>query len=114
MNCNELATAARYNVPVKIILLNNSVLGMVRQWQNLFYKERYSHTTLGRETDFVKLAEAYGAKGIRVTKNSEVEEALKKAIEWDGPVVVDLFVDPDKMATPIVPPGAHIGEMLFD
>jgi acetolactate synthase-1/2/3 large subunit len=112
MNCNELATVVRYNMPVKVILINNSVLGMVRQWQNLFYGKRFSSTTLGRETDFVKLAEAYGALGIRVHNNSEVEEALKRAMEYDGPVVMDCIVDPDAMATPIVPPGASIAEMM--
>lgn len=112
MNCNELATVSRYNLPVKIILLNNSVLGMVRQWQDLFYEKRFSSTTLERQTDFVKIAEGYGVMGIRANKNSEVEAALKKAIEHDGPVVVDFYVDKDEMAIPIVPPGASIENML--
>lgn len=114
MNCNELDTASRYNANVKVIVLNNTVLGMVRQWQTLFYDKRYSSTTMKRSTDFARLAEAYGAKGIKVDKNSEVEQALKEAIEYDGPVVIDCFVDPDLMAVPIVPPGAHISEMLMD
>lgn len=112
MNINELTTAVKNNIPVKILVLNNSVLGMVRQWQTLFYDKRHSSTTLGRETDFTKIAEAYGALGIKVDSNEEVEEALKKAIEYDGPVVIDCFVDSDAMATPIVPPGAYIGEMI--
>lgn len=112
MNINELSTAVRYNIPVKILVLNNSVLGMVRQWQSLFYDKRYSSTTLSRETDFAKIAEAYGALGIKVNTNEEVEAALQKSIEYDGPVVIDCFVDSDAMATPIVPPGAHIGEMI--
>lgn len=112
MNCNELATAVRYNLPVKIILLNNSVLGMVRQWQDLFYEKRFSSTTLERQTDFVKIAEGYGALGIRVNTNEEVEAALRKAMEYDGPVVIDFYVDKDEMATPIVPPGASIENML--
>lgn len=112
MNCNELATVVRYNLPVKIILLNNSVLGMVRQWQDLFYEKRFSSTTLERQTDFVKIAEGYGALGIRANTNAEVEEALRKAIAYDGPVVVDFYVDENAMATPIVPPGASIENML--
>ncbi|MFD3157236.1 biosynthetic-type acetolactate synthase large subunit [Haloimpatiens sp. FM7330] len=112
MNINELSTAVKNNIPVKILVLNNSVLGMVRQWQTLFYDKRYSSTTLGRKTDFAKIADAYGALGIKVNTNEEVEQALKKAIEYNGPVVIDCFVDPDAMATPIVPPGAHIGEMI--
>lgn len=112
MNINELATVVRYNLPVKIILLNNSVLGMVRQWQNLFYGKRYSSTTLERDTDFVKIAEGYGAFAIKVDTNAGVEDALKKAIDHDGPVVVDLTVDENQMATPIVPPGANIENMV--
>ncbi|URZ03423.1 Acetolactate synthase large subunit [Clostridium felsineum] len=112
MNINELATAVRYKLPVKIIVLNNNVLGMVRQWQNLFYKKRYSSTTLERDTDFVKIAEGYGALGLRVSTNEGVEAALKKAIEYDGPVVIDFTVKEDEMATPIVPPGANIENMV--
>ncbi|MBU3159655.1 biosynthetic-type acetolactate synthase large subunit [Clostridium frigoris] len=113
MNLNELGTAARYNIPVKIILLNNGVLGMVRQWQNVFYSKRFSSTTLERETDFVKIAEGFGVKGIRVDHNGQVVGALKEAIAWDGPVVIDFRVAPDEMASPMVPPGASI-EMMFE
>ena len=113
MNLNELGTAARYNIPVKIILLNNGVLGMVRQWQNVFYSKRFSSTTLERETDFVKISEGFGVKGIRVDYNSQVMDALKEAIDWDGPVVIDFRVAPDEMASPMVPPGASI-EMMFE
>lgn len=112
MNINELSTAVRYNIPVKVLLLNNSVLGMVRQWQTLFYDKRHSETTLNRETNFAKIAEAYGALGVRATTNEEVEAAIKAAMEHDGPAVIECYVDPDAMATPIVPPGAHIGEMM--
>jgi acetolactate synthase-1/2/3 large subunit len=112
MNLNELGTAARYNIPIKIILLNNNVLGMVRQWQNLFYDKRFSSTTLEKDTDFVKIAEGFGVFGIKVDDNSGVEEALKKAIEHDGPVVIDFRVDPDAMASPMVPPGASIEMMV--
>ncbi|MCB2341779.1 biosynthetic-type acetolactate synthase large subunit [Clostridium estertheticum] len=113
MNLNELGTAARYNIPVKIILLNNGVLGMVRQWQNVFYSKRFSSTTLERDTDFVKIAEGFGVKGIRVDHNGQVVDALKEAIAWDGPVVIDFKVAPDEMASPMVPPGASI-EMMFE
>ncbi|MBU3183939.1 biosynthetic-type acetolactate synthase large subunit [Clostridium estertheticum] len=113
MNLNELGTAARYNIPVKIILLNNGVLGMVRQWQNVFYTKRFSSTTLERDTDFVKIAEGFGVKGIRVDHNGQVVDALKEAIAWDGPVVIDFRVAPDEMASPMVPPGASI-EMMFE
>jgi len=113
MNLNELGTAARYNIPVKIILLNNGVLGMVRQWQNVFYSKRFSSTTLEQDTDFVKIAEGFGVKGIRVDTNIQVVDALKEAIEWDGPVVIDFRVAPDEMASPMVPPGASI-EMMFE
>lgn len=113
MNCNELATVVEYNIPVKIIVLNNGVLGMVRQWQNLFYKKRFSETTSKREIDFAKIGEAYGVLGISINRNEEIENALKKAVEHNGPVVVDCFVDKDAMAVPIVPPGANIEEMLI-
>ncbi|MBU3153302.1 biosynthetic-type acetolactate synthase large subunit [Clostridium estertheticum] len=113
MNLNELGTVARYNIPVKIILLNNGVLGMVRQWQNVFYSKRFSSTTLERDTDFVKIAEGFGVKGIRVDHNVQVVDALKEAIAWDGPVVIDFRVAPDEMASPMVPPGASI-EMMFE
>lgn len=113
MNCNELATVVEYNIPVKIIVLNNGVLGMVRQWQNLFYKKRFSETTSEKRVNFAKIGEAYGALGISINTNDEVESALKKVIEYDGPVVLDCFVDKDAMAVPIVPPGANIEEMLI-
>lgn len=113
MNLNELGTAARYNIPVKIILLNNGVLGMVRQWQNVFYAKRFSGTTLEKDTDFVKIAEGFGVKGIRVDHNSQVVDALKEAIACEGPVVIDFRVAPDEMASPMVPPGASI-EMMFE
>lgn len=115
MNCNELATVVEYNIPVKIIVLNNGVLGMVRQWQNLFYEKKFSQTTFKREIDFSKIGEAYGVLGISINNNEEIDEALKKAIQYDGPVVVDCLVDKDTMALPIVPPGADIKEnMILD
>ena len=113
MNLNELGTVARYNIPVKIILLNNGVLGMVRQWQNLFHSKRFSSTTLEKYTDFVKIAEGFGVKGIRVENNGQVVDALKEAIAWDGPVVIDFRIEADEMASPMVPPGESI-EMMFE
>lgn len=113
MNCNELATLSRYNLPVKVIILNNNVLGMVRQWQNLFYNKRYSHTTLERETDFIKISEGYGVLALSIKNNDDVEDILLEAINHKGPVVVDCFINEDFMATPIVPPGALIEEMLY-
>ena len=92
MNMNELATASRYNIPVIEVVINNHVLGMVRQWQTLFYDHRYSHTILNDAVDFVKLAEAMGAKAIRITKMEEVEPALKEALACPGPIVLDCMI----------------------
>ncbi|HEY9574875.1 MAG TPA: thiamine pyrophosphate-dependent enzyme, partial [Lachnospiraceae bacterium] len=113
MNMNEIATATRYNIPIIQVVVNNHVLGMVRQWQNLFYEERYSYTVLQDKVDFVKLAEAMGAVGIRVTKRQELSEALKKAIEMKVPVVIDCIIDRDEKVFPMVPAGAAIDE-AFD
>ncbi len=113
MNCNELATLSRYNLPVKVIILNNNVLGMVRQWQNLFYNKRYSHTTLERKTDFVKISEGYGVLALSIKSNDDIEKVLLKSINYEGPVVVDCFINEDFMAVPIVPPGALIEEILY-
>lgn len=112
MNCNELATAVEYKLPVIIVILNNHVLGMVRQWQDLFYDSRFSATTLDRGTDFVKLAEAYGAKGIHVTEKEQVEKALHEALASDVPVVINCEIDRDEKVFPIVPPGAGIDEII--
>jgi len=113
MNCNELATAVEYKLPVVVAILNNKVLGMVRQWQQLFYGGRYSATTIDRGTDFVALAEAYGAAGIRVTKPEEVDAAFERALaSTDRPVVIDFVIDKDEKVFPIVPPGAPIDELI--
>lgn len=114
MNCNELVTAVKNNLPLIVIIMNNNALGMVRQWQTLFYEERYSSTTLDRQTDFVKLAEAFGATGIRVSKKEEVEEALRKAIETKGTVVIDYIVNSDKKVFPMVAPGAPIDQIISE
>ena len=113
MNCNELATAVEYRVPIIIALLNNHVLGMVRQWQELFYDGRYSSTTIDRGTDFVKLAEAYGAIGIQVTKPGEVDDAIRTALaSKDRPVLINFEIGMDDKVFPIVPPGAPIDELI--
>jgi acetolactate synthase-1/2/3 large subunit len=113
MNCTELATAVEYKLPIVIALLNNSVLGMVRQWQELFYGGRYSATTIDRGTDFSALAEAFGAVGITVTRPEEVEGALLKALQSeDRPVLINFVIDKDEKVFPIVPPGAAIDELM--
>ena len=113
MNMNEIATAARYNIPVIQLVLNNPVLGMVRQWQTLFYGKRYSATVLNDQVDFVKLAEALGAVGMRVTKREEVAPALEKAIALGRPVVIDCVIDSDDKVFPMMPAGAPL-EATFD
>ena len=113
MNMNELAPAARYNIPVIQLVLNNHVLGMVRQWQNLFYGRRYSATILDDNVDFVKLAEALGAEGMRITKREEVAPALEKAIALGRPVVIDCIIDNDDKVFPMMPAGAPL-EDTFD
>ena len=113
MNMNELATASRYNIPVIEVVINNHVLGMVRQWQTLFYGGRYSATVLNDKVDFVKVAEALGCKGIRVTKKEEVGPALEEAIAYGGPVLLDCQIDCDDKVFPMVPAGAAI-EDAFD
>ncbi len=110
MNMNEIATATRYNIPIIQIVFNNHVLGMVRQWQTLFYGKRYSNTVLEDAVDFVKLAEAMGAKGYRITKKEEFEPALREAIELDIPVLMDCYIDADDKVWPMVAPGAAISE----
>lgn len=112
MNIQELITAVSYKIPVKIAILNNSYLGMVRQWQELFYKRRYSATDLKRNPDFVKIAEAYGALGIRVDKKKDVRSALQKAIKSPLPVVMDFVIEREENVSPIVPPGEALDQMI--
>lgn len=114
MNFNEIATATRYNIPIIVLIFNNHVLGMVRQWQNLFYGERYSYTTFDDKVDFVKLSEAMGAKAYRITKKDEVEDVLKKALESKVPVVIDAHIDSDHKVWPMVAPGAAIQEVFTE
>jgi len=113
MNCQEMATAANNNVAVKIIVMNNQVLGMVNQWQRMFYEQRYSHTCLKGHTDFVKLAEAMGIKGLRVTRPSELRGTLIEALRLDGPVLVDVWLPVDEDVLPMVPANCRLDQMVL-
>ena len=98
-----------------IVIMNNGVLGMVRQWQTLFFDKHYSNTTLDRKTDFIKLAEAFGAKGVRVQTVSELEEAAKNAFaENNGPIVIECLVDCDEFVLPMLPPGGSIDDIITE
>ena len=114
MNMNEIATAARYNIPIIQVVINNHVLGMVRQWQTLFYGQRYSSTILNDTVDFVKLAEALGAVGLRATTPAEFSEAFEKALSLGRPVVIDCQIDRDEKVWPMVAPGAAISEAFSE
>lgn len=114
MNMNELATATRYNIPFIEVIMNNHVLGMVRQWQNLFYGKRYSHTVLNDTVDFVKLAEAMGAKAYRVEKKEEFEPVFREAVSLNIPVVIDCQIPCDDKVFPMVSPGAPISDVFDD
>ncbi len=113
MNIQEMATAVQSGLPVKVVILNNAYLGMVRQWQELFYGRRYACTGMDCAPDFVKLAEAYGAVGLRATKPQEVETVLKEGLSAPGPVIMDFKVDREESVYPMVPAGAPITEMLL-
>lgn len=114
MNLNELVTLKSYNIPVVVLIMNNTVLGMVRQWQKLFYGKRYSQTDPHRATDFVKLAEAFGVCGMRITKAEEIESTLKKAVELNAPVVIDCRISPDANVLPMIPPGKDADSMILE
>jgi acetolactate synthase-1/2/3 large subunit len=113
MNIQELATAVQYKLPVKVAILNNRYLGMVRQWQELFYNKNYSATSLKVSPDFVKLAEAYGAVGLRATKTKEVIPVIKKALQSPKPVLMDFIVEQEEGVYPMVPAGAPIDNMIL-
>lgn len=114
MNCNELATISHYELPIIIIVLNNGVLGMVRQWQNLFYEKRFSQTTLDFGPDFVKLAEAYGISAIRVSKEADFKAAFDKALESGKPALIDCAIPKDEMVLPMVPGGKSIDNLIME
>ena len=113
MNMNELATASRYHIPIVQVVINNHVLGMVRQWQTLFYDHRYSQTVLNDSVDFCMVAKGLGCEAIRVTKKEEVAPALEKALALNGPVLIECVIPEDDKVFPMVPAGAPISE-AFD
>ena len=113
MNCNELCTTVKEGLPITIVILNNQVLGMVRQWQTAFFGERYSATILDRGTDFVKLIEAYGGKGFSIHKLSELEKALEERKNIAGPVLLDCHIDKDEKVLPMIPPGKSVAEIIL-
>ncbi len=112
MNLNELATAVTYNSPVVIVIFNNGVLGMVRQWQTLFFGQRYSNTVLGRKTDFIKLADAFGLPRRRAENIDEFRAAFSEAMRHDGPFLIDTYIDMDEFVLPMLPPGGSIEDMI--
>ena len=114
MNLNELTTLASYNLPVVVIIMNNQVLGMVRQWQKLFYGHRFSHTDPCRKTDFVKLADAFGVTGMRITRADEVSSVLAEAFAKNGPVVIDCRISKDMNALPMIPPGLGADKIITE
>ena len=115
MNLNELATAVAHGIPVIVVLMNNGVLGMVRQWQTLFFGKRYSSTVLAdRKTDFVKLAEAFGAIGMRASSEAEFEECFKRALASGETVVIDTLIDKDEFVLPMLPPGGSIDDIITE
>ena len=112
MNLNELATAVRYNIPIVVLIMNNGVLGMVRQWQTLFYNKHYSNTVLNRKTDFVAFAKAFGADGETVTTPEELDSALVRAFGTDGPYIIDCKIDKDEFVLPMLPPNGSMDDII--
>jgi len=112
MNMNELATAVANQLPIIIVVLNNSVLGMVRQWQTMFYSKRYSNTTMNRPTDYCLLAQAFGAKGLRLETKDKLDAVLDKAFQLKGPVVIDVRIHRDEKVLPMIPPGGTVRDMI--
>ena len=114
MNLNELATVCSYNLNIKVIVLNNTVLGMVRQWQKLFYGRRFSQTDPHRKTDFAKVAEAFGVKGMRIQNDSDAAQVLSEAFSDNKPVVIDCRISPDENVLPMIPPGKTVDELITE
>ena len=112
MNLNELATAVRYNIPIVILIMNNGVLGMVRQWQTLFYNKHYSNTVLERKTDFTAFAKSFGADGESVTTPEELDAAFTRAFETQGPYIIDCKIDKDEFVLPMLPPGGSMDDII--
>ncbi|MDR0937351.1 MAG: biosynthetic-type acetolactate synthase large subunit [Oscillospiraceae bacterium] len=113
MNLNEFATAVRYNLPIVVIVMNNNVLGMVRQWQTLFYEKRYSQTEMDRVTDYVKLAEAFGGTGYKAETLDELQKSLEAAFASDAPVIIDCVIGRDEMVLPMIPAGGSYAEAIY-
>ena len=114
MNLNEICTAVSYNLPVITIIMNNRVLGNVRQWQTMFYGSRYSQTDPHRKTDYVKLADAFGARGVRVTNIAELRDALREAMKRTGPVLIDAQIDKDERVLPMIPAGGTVDDLVTE
>ena len=115
MNSQEIMTAVAYKIPIKVVILNNQFLGMVRQWQELFWGHRYSSVNMEAQPDFVKLAEAYGAIGMRIEKRSEVVDALRKSLEYtDVPVIMDFRVVREENVFPMIPGGQGVDQMMIN
>jgi acetolactate synthase-1/2/3 large subunit len=114
MNIQEMATLVQNRLPVKIVILNNNFLGMVRQWQELFFDKRYSSTCMELPIDYVKLADAYGAKGFSTSKPEEVEQVIKAAFETEGPVIMEFMIAREEKVLPMVPAGAALNEMVLN
>jgi acetolactate synthase-1/2/3 large subunit len=112
MCLNEMATAVSQKTPIVILLLNNGVLGMVRQWQNLFFDKHFSQTVLDRKTDFVALSRAFGADGVTVTTPEELDKALDVAFATDGPYLVECIIDKDEFVLPMLPPGGSMDDII--
>jgi len=113
MNIQELSTAVQYRLPVKILILNNQYMGMVRQWQEMFYSSRYSESYMDSLPDFVKLAEAFGLRGLRCKKPSELDAALQQMLQHDGPCLLDCWVDQNENVYPMIPAGAAHHELVL-
>ncbi|NLG93173.1 MAG: acetolactate synthase large subunit, partial [Clostridiales bacterium] len=114
MNCNELATLAQYNIPVIELVFNNHVLGMVRQWQKLFYQNRFSQTMLDNATDFEMLAQAFGIKAFTISRREEIEPVLKEALAYQGPSLINCHISPDINVLPMVPAGSSVEEPILE
>ena len=114
MNLNELCTAVSQNLPLIILLMDNNTLGMVRQWQTLFYGKRYSETTLNRKTDYCKLAEAFGAKGMTIAAEKDIEPVLRAALAENGPVLIDCKIGIDDKVLPMIAPGKSFDSIITE
>ncbi len=113
MNLNELCTAVSFDIPIVIVLMNNNALGMVRQWQTLFFDKRYSNTTLDRKTDYIALAKAFGAQGKRLSKIEDIKSTIEWAFKQDGPVVIEAVIDSDEKVLPMIPPNGTINDIIL-